>query len=112
MSDNKRNIPEDPNARKGEGVSGLGKGKQTGPQAGGADNTRGQNKPSHMGSSGGAKQGKPRAAHWRDGGTDQKSECQYRCTQHFQQRQKVKQDPCRCQGRPHHQGGDRSRRRQ
>ena len=57
MSDNKRNIPEDPNSRKGEGVSGLGKGKQTGPVAGGADNTRGENKPSQMGSSGGAKQG-------------------------------------------------------
>jgi hypothetical protein len=58
MSDNKRNISEDPESRKGEGVSGLGKGKQTGPEAGGADNTRGENKPSHQGSSGGAKHGK------------------------------------------------------
>ncbi|WP_299707941.1 hypothetical protein [uncultured Pontibacter sp.] len=58
MSDNNRNISEDPNSRKGEGVSGLGKGKQTGPVAGGADNTRGENKPSSEGSSGGAKQGK------------------------------------------------------
>jgi hypothetical protein len=58
MSDNKRNISEDPNSRKGEGVSGLGKGKQTGPVAGGADNTRGENKPSREGSSGGAKKGK------------------------------------------------------
>ncbi|WP_266204924.1 MULTISPECIES: hypothetical protein [Pontibacter] len=58
MSSNNRNISEDPNSRKGEGVSGLGKGKQTGPVAGGADNTRGENKPSHEGSSGGAKKGK------------------------------------------------------
>ena len=58
MSDNNRNISEDPNSRKGEGVSGLGQGKQTGPVAGGADNTRGENKPSREGSSGGAKHGK------------------------------------------------------
>ena len=58
MSNNNRNISEDPNSRKGEGVSGLGKGTQTGPVAGGADNTRGENKPSREGSSGGAKKGK------------------------------------------------------
>lgn len=34
------------------------KGKQTGPVAGGADNTRGENKPSHEGNSGDAKEGK------------------------------------------------------
>jgi len=58
MSSNNRNISEDPNSRKGQGVSGLGKGTQTGPVAGGADNTRGENKPSREGSSGGAKKGK------------------------------------------------------
>lgn len=58
MSSNNRNISEDANSGKGEGVSGLGKGKQTGPVAGGADNTRGENKPSREGSSGGAKKGK------------------------------------------------------
>jgi hypothetical protein len=54
MSSNNRNISEDTDSRKGEGVSGLGKGTQTGPVAGGADNTRGENKPS----SGGANTGK------------------------------------------------------
>ncbi|WP_018478737.1 hypothetical protein [Pontibacter roseus] len=58
MSSNNRNIEPDNESRKGEGVSGLGKGKQTGPVAGGADNTRGENKPSREGSSGGAKKGK------------------------------------------------------
>jgi len=46
------------NKSKGEGVSGHGRGTQTGPVAGGADNTRGENKPSREGSSGGAKKGK------------------------------------------------------
>lgn len=58
MSSNNRNVSEGPNSRKGEGISGLGKGSQTGPVAGGAANTRGENKPSREGSSGGAKQGK------------------------------------------------------
>lgn len=58
MSNNNRNIQEDENSRKGEGVSGLGQGTQTGPVAGGADNTRGENKPSREGNSGGAKAGK------------------------------------------------------
>ena len=43
---------------KGQGVSGQGAGTQTGPVAGGADNTRGENKPSSEGHSGGAKAGK------------------------------------------------------
>ena len=60
MSSNNRNISEDPNSRKGEGVSGLGKGTETKGNAGSAANTRGENKPSHQGSSGGAKQGKDR----------------------------------------------------
>jgi hypothetical protein len=58
MSNNNRNISEDPNSRKGEGMSGLGKGSETKGVAGGADNTRGENKPSREGSSGGAKHGK------------------------------------------------------
>lgn len=58
MSSNNRNIPEDDNTRKGQGVSGLGQGTQTKGVAGGADNTRGVNKPSREGSSGGAKKGK------------------------------------------------------
>ena len=58
MSSNNRNISEDPNSRKGQGVSGLGQGTQTKGVAGGADNTRGENKPSREGTSGGAKQGK------------------------------------------------------
>lgn len=58
MSSNNRNISEDPNSRKGEGVSGLGKGSQTKGVAGGADNTRGENKASREGGSGGAKAGK------------------------------------------------------
>jgi hypothetical protein len=58
MSSNNRNIPEDNNSIKGQGVSGLGQGTQTKGVAGGADNTRGENKPSREGSSGGAKHGK------------------------------------------------------
>ncbi|MBB6612700.1 hypothetical protein H7F15_16780 [Pontibacter sp. Tf4] len=58
MSSNNRNVSEDPNSRKGQGVSGLGQGTQTRGVAGGADNTRGENKPSREGSSGGAKAGK------------------------------------------------------
>ncbi|HEY4651240.1 MAG TPA: hypothetical protein VIG72_07485 [Pontibacter sp.] len=58
MSSNNRNISEDPNSRKGQGVSGLGQGTQTKGVAGGADNTRGENKPSREGTSGGAKAGK------------------------------------------------------
>ncbi|WP_242929199.1 hypothetical protein [Pontibacter vulgaris] len=58
MSSNNRNIPEDNNSRKGQGVSGQGQGTQSGPVAGGADNTRGENKTSREGSSGGAKAGK------------------------------------------------------
>lgn len=58
MSTNDRNIADDTENTKGEGVSGLGKGTQTGPVAGGADNTRGENKPSREGHSGGAKAGK------------------------------------------------------
>ncbi len=58
MSSNNRNISEDENSRKGEGVSGLGKGSETRGVAGGADNTRGENKPGSQGSSGGAKQGR------------------------------------------------------
>ena len=58
MSSNNRNIPEDDNTRKGQGVSGLGQGTQTKGVAGGADNTRGVNKPSREGNRGGAKKGK------------------------------------------------------
>ncbi|MFD2247469.1 hypothetical protein [Pontibacter ruber] len=57
MSSNNRNISGDNNSRKGQNVSGQG-GSQSGPVAGGADNTRGENKPSREGSSGGAKAGK------------------------------------------------------
>ena len=48
MSSNNRNIPEDNNSRKGQGTETKG-------VAGGADNTRGENKPSREGNSGGAK---------------------------------------------------------
>lgn len=58
MSTNDRNIADDTDDTKGGGVSGQSKGKQSGPVAGGADNTRGENKPSREGSSGGAKAGK------------------------------------------------------
>lgn len=66
MSSNNRNVSEDPNSRKGQGVSGLGKGTQTKGVAGGADNTRGENKPSREGSSGGAKAGKDNGNMGRD----------------------------------------------
>lgn len=58
MSSNNRNVDKDTDSTKSEGVSGLGKGTETGPVAGGADNTRGENKPSREGSSGGANKGK------------------------------------------------------
>jgi hypothetical protein len=44
--------------RKSTGVSGQEQGAHEGPVAGGADNTRGENKPSREGDSGGAKKGK------------------------------------------------------
>ncbi len=58
MSSNNRNISPDNDTRKGQGVSGQSNEGQTGPVAGGADNTRGVNKPSREGTSGGAKAGK------------------------------------------------------
>lgn len=46
------------NTGKGTGVSGQQPGQHEGPVAGGADNTRGENKPSREGHGGGAKKGK------------------------------------------------------
>ncbi len=46
------------NTGKGVGVSGQQPGQHEGPVAGGADNTRGENKPSREASTGGAKKGK------------------------------------------------------
>jgi hypothetical protein len=62
MADNEKNsaerhAEEHNDFDKKAGVSGQG-GTSTGPVAGGADNTRGVNKPSREGSSGGAKKGK------------------------------------------------------
>ncbi len=48
---------------KGVGVSGQQPGQHEGPVAGGADNTRGENKPSREGHSGGAKKGKDTPEH-------------------------------------------------
>lgn len=60
MSDNKDNISNELKSHEGQGgnVSGQQQGNQTGPVAGGADNTRGENKPSREGHGGGAKPGK------------------------------------------------------
>ncbi len=55
MSSNDRNVDKETDSTKSEGINGEGKGTQTGPVAGGADNTRGENKPSREDSSGGAK---------------------------------------------------------
>ena len=58
MSTNNRNIENQGNFDEDKNVSGRPQGTNTGPVAGGADNTRGENKPSREGSSGGAKKGK------------------------------------------------------
>ncbi|QCR24997.1 hypothetical protein C1N53_09690 [Pontibacter sp. SGAir0037] len=62
MSDNKRNIDNElktqGNPSANSGVSGQLSGSHEGPVPGGADNTRGVNKPSSEGTSGGAKAGK------------------------------------------------------
>lgn len=54
--DELRNEPID--HYKNDGLSGHPVNKRTGPVEGGADNTRGKNKPSREGNSGGAKAGK------------------------------------------------------
>ncbi|MCC9136961.1 hypothetical protein ACFSKU_05335 [Pontibacter silvestris] len=56
MSDNKDNISNELNTH--AGVSGQQPGQQTGPVGGSAENTRGENKPSREGTTGGAKPGK------------------------------------------------------
>jgi hypothetical protein len=58
MSSNNRNIENEGDFEQNKNVSGRPQGTDTGPVAGGADNTRGENKPSREGSSGGAKKGK------------------------------------------------------
>ena len=58
MSTNNRNIQNQGDFEQDKNVSGRPQGTNTGPVAGGADNTRGENKPSREGSSGGAKKGK------------------------------------------------------
>ena len=58
MSTNNRNIENEGNFDQNKNVSGRPQGTNTGPVAGGADNTRGENQPSREGSSGGAKKGK------------------------------------------------------
>ena len=58
MSSNNRNIENQGDFNQDKNVSGRPQGTNTGPVAGGADNTRGENKPSREGSSGGAKKGK------------------------------------------------------
>ncbi|WP_242917752.1 hypothetical protein [Pontibacter liquoris] len=58
MSTNNRNIENEGNFDENKNVSGRPQGTNSGPVAGGADNTRGENKPSHEGSSAGAKKGK------------------------------------------------------
>jgi len=65
MSDNKDNISNELKSHEEQGgnVSGQQPGGQTGPVAGGADNTRGENKPSREGHSGGAKKGKASPDH-------------------------------------------------
>lgn len=61
MSDNKDNISNELESHDNQGanVSGRPEGTDTGPIAGGADNTRGENKPSREGNSGSEKKGKP-----------------------------------------------------
>ena len=65
MSDNKDNISNELKSHDNQGgnVSGRPQGTDTGPVAGGADNTRGENKPSKEGKSGGAKKGKASPDH-------------------------------------------------
>lgn len=58
MSTNNRNIQNQGDFNQDKNVSGRPQGTNKGPVAGGADNTRGENKPSREGSSGGAKKGK------------------------------------------------------
>lgn len=58
MSTNKRNIENEGDFNKDKNVSGRPQGTNKGPVAGGADNTRGENKPSWQGNSSGAKKGK------------------------------------------------------
>ena len=60
MSDNKDNISNELKSHEGQGgnASGQQQGNQTGPVAGGADNTRGENKPSREDKGGGAKPAK------------------------------------------------------
>ena len=63
MSTNNRNIENEGDFEQDKNVSGRPQGTNTGPVAGGADNTRGENKPSREGSSGGAKKGKASPDH-------------------------------------------------
>ncbi|MBF9252560.1 hypothetical protein I2I11_04575 [Pontibacter sp. 172403-2] len=63
MSTNNRNIENEGNFDQDKNVSGRPQGTNTGPVAGGADNTRGENKPSQEGNSGGAKKGKDSPDH-------------------------------------------------
>ncbi|WP_162054231.1 hypothetical protein [Pontibacter pamirensis] len=60
MADKKDNISNESKSPEGKGgnVSGQQPKNQTGPVEGGADNTRGENKPSSEGHGGGAKPGK------------------------------------------------------
>ncbi|MBC5991977.1 hypothetical protein [Pontibacter cellulosilyticus] len=58
MSTNNRNIENKGDFNQDKNVSGRPEGTDRGPIAGGADNTRGENKKSAEGSSGGAKKGK------------------------------------------------------
>ena len=54
MSTNDRNIENKGDFDKDKNLSGRPQGTNTGPVAGGADNTRGENKPSREGDNGGA----------------------------------------------------------
>ena len=58
MSTNNRNIENEGDFEQDKHISGRPQGTNTGPVAGGADNTRGENKPSREGNSSGAKKGK------------------------------------------------------
>ncbi|AKD05724.1 hypothetical protein POKO110462_12745 [Pontibacter korlensis] len=58
MADNNKSNELKTHAGEGGNVSGRPEGRDTGPVAGGADNTRGENKPSREGNSAGAKAGK------------------------------------------------------
>ncbi|ARS34562.1 hypothetical protein [Pontibacter actiniarum] len=64
MADKKDKSNELKNKADTDGIVNAGRQRagQTGPIAGGADNTRGENKPSREGTSGGAKKGKESAS--------------------------------------------------